>query len=260
MTPVFDAYAAYYDLLYRDKNYAEEARHIHRLIQRYRPGAKRILELGSGTGRHACLLAEMGYEIHGIERSPVMLENARALAAKSACRNRISFEQMDIRELGVSDSYDVALSLFHVVSYLTDNRDLQKTFAAIARNLGPDGIFLFDCWYGPAVLHHVPEVRVKRVENESCRLVRIAEPSMKPRADVVEVRYDMFIEQKADGRIQHFSEIHPMRYFFEPELEMLLERSGLGLLACEADLGLECPPSEQHWGLTVVARPQPQAG
>ena len=260
MTQVFDAYAAYYDLLYRDKDYAEETRHIHRLIQRYRPGAKRVLELGSGTGRHARLLAELGYQIHGIERSPIMLEQARAHAAASACKDRISFEQMDIRELGGPGHYDVVLSLFHVVSYLNDNRELQAAFSATARNLNPDGIFLFDCWYGPAVLHQVPAVRVKRVENDVNRLVRVAEPTMERRADVVQVRYDMFIEQKADGRIRHFSEVHPMRYFFEPELELLLGNSGLDLLACEADLGLECPPSEQHWGLTVVARPRRPGG
>ena len=55
---VFDAYAAYYDLLYKDKDYAGETEYVHRLIQRFNPGAKSILELGSGTGKHARLLAE----------------------------------------------------------------------------------------------------------------------------------------------------------------------------------------------------------
>jgi len=50
---VFNAYAAYYDLLYKEKNYAEEAEYIHGLIQKNTPGAKTILELGCGTGQHA---------------------------------------------------------------------------------------------------------------------------------------------------------------------------------------------------------------
>jgi SAM-dependent methyltransferase len=259
MTAVFDMYSAYYDLLYRDKNYQAEAEHIHRLIQRHRPGAGTILELGSGTGRHARLLAEMGYRVHGIERSASMLETARAHAAESACREQLSFEQKDIRNLGESGRFDVVISLFHVVSYLTSNRDLQAVFASVAKNLQPEGIFLFDCWYGPAVLHQVPDVRVKRVENDAYRLVRIAEPSMLRRENVVKVNYDMFIEQKSDGRILHFSEVHPMRYFFEPELELLLAGAGQKIVFRGADLGTDLSPSEEHWGLTVVSS-QPGLG
>ena len=37
---VFNAYAAYYDLLYKEKNYKEEAVYIERLIQKNCFGAK----------------------------------------------------------------------------------------------------------------------------------------------------------------------------------------------------------------------------
>ena len=70
---VFDGYARYYDLLYRDKDYAAEARHVHDIIQRHSPGAHSILELGCGTGAHAIHLATMGYAIHGVDRSHEML-------------------------------------------------------------------------------------------------------------------------------------------------------------------------------------------
>ena len=256
MAEVFNMYSAYYDLLYRDKDYAAEAQHIQRLIQRHRPGVASILELGSGTGRHARLLAEMGHRVHGLERSPSMLEQARRLAAASSARERLSFVQQDIRELGTGGRFDVIMSLFHVVSYLTATEDLRKLFTAVAQNLAPDGVFLFDCWYGPAVLHQVPAVRVKRVESEACRLVRIAEPELRIREDVVVVNYDMFIEQKPEGRILHFTEQHPMRYFFEPELRVLLDACGMQIAACSADLGVEEQPSVQHWGLTVIARPR----
>ena len=60
--PNFRRYSAYYDLLYRDKDYAAEAEYVARLIRSTLPEARRILELGSGTGRHGCLLAAMGFE------------------------------------------------------------------------------------------------------------------------------------------------------------------------------------------------------
>jgi hypothetical protein len=36
---VFAAYSRYYDLLYRDKDYAAEARYVHELVQRHHPAA-----------------------------------------------------------------------------------------------------------------------------------------------------------------------------------------------------------------------------
>ena len=72
-TAVFADYARYHDLLYRDKDYAAEAEYVAGLIRKFHPSAGSILELGSGTGIHASLLAEKGFTVHGIERSPEML-------------------------------------------------------------------------------------------------------------------------------------------------------------------------------------------
>ena len=64
---VFAGYSRYYDLLYRDKDYAGEAEYIAALIKRYAPDAKTLMEIGSGTGAHAAELAEMGYEVAGVD-------------------------------------------------------------------------------------------------------------------------------------------------------------------------------------------------
>lgn len=69
----FKLYSQYYDLLYEDKDYIAEANYIADLINTYRPHSKSILELGSGTGKHAFLLAEQGYKILGLERSADMV-------------------------------------------------------------------------------------------------------------------------------------------------------------------------------------------
>ena len=45
MSQVFDAYARYYDLLYRDKDYVGEAEYVAAHIRKQAPQAKRILEL-----------------------------------------------------------------------------------------------------------------------------------------------------------------------------------------------------------------------
>ena len=73
---LFQEYAAYYDLLYQDKDYPREAEFVHHLIQREMPGAVSLLDLGCGTGAHASSFAEMGYSVHGVDQSAKMLAQA----------------------------------------------------------------------------------------------------------------------------------------------------------------------------------------
>ena len=76
--PFFGAYSRYYNLFYRNKDYAGEAAYVNGLIKKHHPGAKSLLDLGCGTGRHAFLLAEMGFKVTGVDRSEEMLAVARS--------------------------------------------------------------------------------------------------------------------------------------------------------------------------------------
>jgi SAM-dependent methyltransferase len=221
MNQVFDTYARYYDLLYRDKDYATEAEYIASLIHGHAPQSKRILELGCGTGAHAEHLARMGYIVHGVDMSAEML--ARAEARKAALPTdvaaRMSFGLGDARTVRMQQIYDVVISLFHVMSYQTSNADLNATYETASMHLSPGGLFLFDYWYGPAVLIQKPEVRVRRLEDDEIKVTRIAEPVMYVNDNVVDVNYTVFIEVKVTGQVEQIKETHRMRYLFLPELK-----------------------------------------
>ena len=45
---VFQKYASFYDLLYRDKQYEKECDFIIKILDKIAPKAKKILELGCG--------------------------------------------------------------------------------------------------------------------------------------------------------------------------------------------------------------------
>ena len=74
---VFEKYSDYYDLIYKEKDYNAEAKYVHGLINRNGKNCKNILEFGSGTGKHANVLAKLGYRIHGIELSKHMVSKAK---------------------------------------------------------------------------------------------------------------------------------------------------------------------------------------
>lgn len=256
MSRVFDAYARYYDLLYREKDYAAEAEYVASHVRAHSPRAKRILDLGCGTGAHAEHLARMGYAVHGIDLSEEML--SRAEARKSALPReiggRLSFGRGDVRTVRTGDTYDAVVSLFHVMSYQTSNSDLAAAFATAAAHLAPRGLFLFDFWYGPAVLTSRPETRVKRLEDGDIKVTRIAEPVMHVNENVVDVNYCVLMEMKATGKVQEVRETHRMRYLFAPEISRLAEPqdwAGVTLSAWMSDRGLDA----QQWsGMAQATR------
>ncbi len=262
MTEVFDHYSRYYDLPYQDKDYEGETEYVRELLRRFHPTAKTILELGSGTGRHAELLAASGLQVTGVELSPRMFEIATERAQRSAATGSthgFSIQQGDARTFRTDRQFDAVISLFHVASYQVSNADILNMFQTACHHLRPGGCFVFDVWYGPAVLAQQPVVRVKRLENDSIDVLRIAEPSIDTYANRVDVHYTMLVSDKASGAVEQFTECHPMRYYFPLELDLIAEQSGLEIVHSEEWMTGHAP-SEQTWGVTFVARKNTSKG
>lgn len=252
---VFANYAHYYDLLYQDKDYQGETEFIHRLLQSHAPQTTSIVELGCGTGKHACLLAEKGYQICGVDLSQEMLEqaNQRLSSLPEEQIARLKFVQGDAQTVRLNQSFDAVISLFHVVSYQATNAALNAMFATAATHVKPGGIFLFDCWYGPAVLTDRPTVRVKRLQNEKIIVTRLAEPVMHVNANLVDVKYQVFVRDRQTNRMDECQETHRMRYLFQPEIEWLCTQHGFELVASgewmtEKALGFDT------WGAYFIGR------
>lgn len=252
---VFGNYALYYDLLYKDKDYNIEADYIYKLIDKYSTNIKSILELGCGTGKHAELLASKGLSIHGIDISKNMLQKAqkRLENLPETISNKLNFSNGDVRTYRINRCFDVVISLFHVISYQTTDEDLQAVFKTAKKHLNADGIFIFDCWYGPAVLAERPELRIKRMENEKIFITRIAEPEINLENNTVYVNYDIFIKNKSENIIEEIKETHKMRYLFKDEIEILMNNNGFELIGLEEWLtGKE--PSEKTWGVCFIGK------
>lgn len=252
---VFSNYAHYYDLLYQDKNYLGEAQFIEKILQTYAPNACELLELGCGTGAHAVLLAKQGYQIHGVDLSAEMLRRADSRLSQLSpdLKSSLKFTQGDIRQIRLNQTFDAVLSLFHVISYQTTNEDLLAAFATVKEHLKPGGIFIFDVWYGPAVLRDLPTVRVKRLEDNQISITRIAEPTIYPNENLVDVNYHIFIQDKSSDVIKQLRETHRMRYLFKPEIEFLLKELHMELITYKEWMS-EQEAGFNTWGTFFVAR------
>lgn len=253
---VFGRYSSYYDLLYKDKNYRAEAEFVRDLLARFRPGGRSVLELGCGSGGHAFELAQLGFELHGVDLSHDMLEVARRQLQRQAAdiQSQVSFSQADIRHFDLGRRFDCVISLFHVISYLPTLADIRQTFQRVNRHLQPGGVFVFDVWYAPAVLTAKPETRVKRMANQDIAVTRIAEPVWHPNECWVDVCYKVFIRDLKTDRLDELeTEIHRMRYLSLPEIALLAELCGLEVVHTGEWL-THNPPSEKTWGVCFGLR------
>jgi SAM-dependent methyltransferase len=240
----FEATSRYYDLLYREKDYAGEVAYIDQLLSRYAVSGRELLEFGSGTGGHGCLLGERGYKVTGIERSSGMV-------ARAAQTSSFKSQEGDICTVQLGRLFDAVLSLFHVVSYQTDNREVQAVFARAADHLRPGGLFIFDVWYSPAVYTKRPEVRVRRLTDGKVDITRIAEPINRVNENCVDVHYTIFVHELSTGVCETISEVHPMRHFTIPEIDLLASVSGFERIIAE-ELLTGATPSADTWGVCLV--------
>jgi SAM-dependent methyltransferase len=220
---IFKDYAKYYNLIYRDKDYKTEIEYIEYLLKEYSSiQVKNILNIGCGTGLHDSYLNEKGYLIDAFDQSDEMIR-----IAKSKIPEGINFFQSSISDFKNDKKYDAILSLFHVFSYQTVNKEIYALFNIVKRNLKPGGVFVFDCWYGPAVLTEKPEIRVIEHDTGDYLLKRTATPELLHEENIVNVNYEINIKNKQGEMVESIKECHKMRYFFLPELKLFAAKESL---------------------------------
>jgi SAM-dependent methyltransferase len=241
MSKTFEQYADFYDFFYNDKNYPKEVDYVHQFIQQHRPGARKILEFGSGTGGHGRLLGEKGYEVLGIELSESMI-------SKSLETENFTNKQGDItKEIILQSKFDVCLVLFHVFNYVTTYNDQIASLENINKNLNPGGLVAIEVWHGPAVEFIKPSIRIKRISGPMGTIVRIAEPT-KISINQVDVTYQIFHSEDGINPFNQFSEVHTLRPTYPKEIDELASLTGFAVLGKEEFL-TKNPVSEQTWSV-----------
>jgi SAM-dependent methyltransferase len=251
-------YADHYDLFYAEKDYEAECDMLEEVFRRYgKAPIRTILDLGCGTGNHAFPLAQRGYEVTGVDRSGDMLGHARSKVAQfeSLSHALPTFQQGDLRSLDLGRKFDVVLMMFAVLGYQLTNEDVLAALKAVRRHLKPDGLFICDVWYGPAVLSIRPGDKIKTIPTQDGKVIRIASGSLDSYHHLATVDYHVL---HLSGRtiVSESKEAHQMRYFFPQELNLFMAGCGLRLLDLRAFSDLERPPSEGTWNTLVFAEPK----
>jgi ubiquinone/menaquinone biosynthesis C-methylase UbiE len=219
-------HAGYYDLVYADKPYAEEARFVARRLEAVLGRQPRtLLDLACGTGRHAVEFAAIGIEVTGVDLNEELLAHARERAPE------IEFVAQDMCELDLGDArFEAVTCLFDSIGYPQRNERVIAALAGAGRHLAPGGALAVEFLHAPAMLLHAAPLRVGRWDTgDGGELLRVSETRLDVARQVMEVEYDL-LELRPDATYERWRERQSNRFFSVEEMSALMGAAGLALV------------------------------
>ncbi len=130
----------YYHLLYSNRNEDEATAFIERLINYLQPHKNiKILDVACGKGRHSIALAEMGFDVTGIDLSIESITEAKQSESEN-----LHFFTHDMRLPLWVNYFDIAFNFFTSFGYFKTQREHNNAIRSITQSLKPGGLFIID--------------------------------------------------------------------------------------------------------------------
>lgn len=156
----------FYDLIYGYKDYGAETERLGSLIDRFVPGARTLLDVACGTGKHLELLRDR-FQAEGLDLDPGMLDIARQRLG-----DEIPLHLGDMTDFDLDREFDVVTCLFSAIGYMTTEENLRAAVANMARHTAPGGLVVIESWIAPdawtpgtphALLVDEPDLKIARL-------------------------------------------------------------------------------------------------
>ena len=139
---MFTRSASFYDALYGFKDYGAAVDYLGQMLDSQAPGARTLLDVGCGTGRHLELLRGR-YLVQGLDLNPALLDVAR-----QRCPG-VAFHEADMADFSLDSRFDVVTCLFSSIGYVRTEARLRSAVACMRRHLNPGGVLVIEPWFTP---------------------------------------------------------------------------------------------------------------
>jgi len=145
----YASFARFYDTLTENIDYNARANYFDELIRRHTgAGFVReenpaiLLDLACGTGSLSLEMANLGYDVIGVDASADMLSVAMNKAAER--EKNILFLRQPMEKLDLFGTVDVCICALDSLNHLPSHAALCKVLDRIALFVGHGGLFIFD--------------------------------------------------------------------------------------------------------------------
>lgn len=230
----YEFLAASYDELMRDADYARRADFVEKLFWRAsKRDVRTVLDLACGTGTMTCLLTERGYELISVDGSEDMLMEAREKAQGISGVEPLFLHQ-SMPRLDLNDTVDAAICCLDSINYLTNPKDVRRTFERLRLFVSPGGALVFDVHALPKL--QAMDAQVYLDEGEDVYCVWRTEF----RREILDYCVDLFT-LRPDGVWERETEFHRQRYYSVEDLTRWLEDAGFVDIHTYGDCRLRRP-------------------
>ena len=134
--------ACIYDDVMFHVDYKKWARYIERIIKRWQPHCRSLLDISCGTGNFLFNLNSKEIECVGFDMSFDMINIAKE--KNNSGKHNAFFFQGDMVSFSLKKKFDVVVCLYDSINYLLDLKLWQQLFRQVADVLENKGIFVFD--------------------------------------------------------------------------------------------------------------------
>lgn len=139
----FVAVAPLYDVLMDGVPYENWMAYLRLLLEERNARPRQALDLACGTGNVTELLAGEGYRMTGVDIARDMIAEAHRKAVAKGLS--IAYFVQDAAELDLPGRrFDLCVSLFDSLNYITDPARLAQAIQRVADHLTRNGLFIFD--------------------------------------------------------------------------------------------------------------------
>lgn len=236
----YETLASYYDELTEDVAYRKRADFVEKLMGRSRVPVKTVLDLACGTGSMTCLFTQRGYELIAVDGSEDMLAQAREKAADLTGEPPIFLHQ-DMPHLDLYGTVEGAMCCLDSLNYLTDPKDVQRTFQRLRLFIQPGGVLVFDV-NTPYKLQGL-DGQVFLDEREDVYCVWRTEYASRSR--ICSYYMDIFTAQP-DGTWERSFECHRQRAYTVEELTTWLREAGFVDIRTYGDCRRRSPREDEE--------------
>ena len=224
MTAFYETVARYYDAELGDR--IDDLQLFSHLANQY---GDPIFDVGCGTGRVILHLAQEGYQVDGIDDSREMLNRLDTrLTIMPHLKEYVSYTEGDVLTYETGKKYKLVLLSYNALMHFHEQETQIQLLDKLRSIIADDGLLVLD-------LPNAGEVFATRetdaiifdrefIEPETGHLVTLQSHSYLDRVtQLLHVTW-IYDEMTGDGFVKRLRMPHILRYFFYPEVKLLLER------------------------------------